>query len=186
MKIDSNLLNIFHFRNEVAFKCNCKFSMFKYYSRLHQTSNGKNMFKLNLTNHVKTYLLSTFIVPKFIKFYNHLTINSKKSTMLLICYFLKNSIYFLLFVSKTRPFFNYLFLNYFFCIFYDAFTYYIFMNNDWCIHLQFHVKIDIKLCHFSCVLNFKRTQMFKKTIQILATYIDCGAQGVEQQMRVSL
>jgi hypothetical protein len=29
------------------------------------------MFKLNLTNYFQTFLLSTFIVPKFIKFCNH-------------------------------------------------------------------------------------------------------------------
>jgi len=29
------------------------------------------MFKLNLTNYFQTFLLSTFILPKFLKFCNH-------------------------------------------------------------------------------------------------------------------
>ncbi len=29
------------FPTYVALKCTCKFSMFKYYNRIHQTSNGK-------------------------------------------------------------------------------------------------------------------------------------------------
>jgi hypothetical protein len=64
------------------------------------------MFKLNLTNHFQTYLLFTFIVPKFLEFCNHLTINSKKGTMFLLCYLKLFSIYFLLFVSKIEPFFT--------------------------------------------------------------------------------
>ncbi len=42
------------------------------------------MFQLNLTSHFQTYLLSTFIVPKFLKFCNHLNINSNKSTMFIM------------------------------------------------------------------------------------------------------
>jgi hypothetical protein len=64
------------------------------------------LFKLNLTNHFQTYLLFTFIVPKFFEVCNHLTINSKKSTMLLLCYLKLFSVYFLLFVSKIEPFFT--------------------------------------------------------------------------------
>jgi len=45
------------------------------------------MLKLYLISHFQTYLLFTFIVPKFFKFYNHLTIKSKKNTMILLCYF---------------------------------------------------------------------------------------------------
>jgi hypothetical protein len=36
------------------------------------------MFNLNLTNHFQTYLLSTFIVPKFFKICNHCIINLKE------------------------------------------------------------------------------------------------------------
>ncbi len=105
MKIDE-LLNILHFQHDVALKCSYKFSTFKYYSRIHQTFNGKVGLKLNLTNHFQTYLLSIFIMPKFFKFCNHLIINSKKGTMFLLCYFKLFSIYFLLLLSKTRPFFT--------------------------------------------------------------------------------
>ncbi len=81
------------------------------------------MFKLNFTSHFQTYLLSTFIVLKFLKFCNHLTINSKKSTMLLMCYFYNyfQSTFFYLY-KKTRPFFDYLFLTPCFYIFYHVFT----------------------------------------------------------------
>jgi hypothetical protein len=70
------------------------------------------MFKLNLTNRFQTYLLSTFIVPKFLKFCNHLTINSKKSTMVLLCYFFKNQFSFLYLCQKLDhlcPFFTILY-----------------------------------------------------------------------------
>jgi hypothetical protein len=40
VKVDE-LLNIFHFQHNVVLKCTCKFSAFKYYSRMHQMSNGK-------------------------------------------------------------------------------------------------------------------------------------------------
>jgi hypothetical protein len=57
------------------------------------------MFKLNFS-HFQTYLLSTFIVPNFFKFWNHLTINSKKNTIVLLCYLKLFSIYFFLLVSN--------------------------------------------------------------------------------------
>jgi len=63
------------------------------------------MFKLNLIRHFQTYLLSIFIVPKFLQF-----LNSNKSTMLLLCYLNCFSIYFFL-VSKIRPLFDCLFLT---------------------------------------------------------------------------
>ncbi len=121
MKVDE-LLNIFKFQHDVALKCTCTFSTFKYYNWIHQTYNGKVGLKLNLTNHFETYLLSIFIVPKFLKFYNHLIINSKKGTMLLLYYFKLFSIYFLLLLSKTRPFYDYFGDNYFFGILYHVFT----------------------------------------------------------------
>jgi hypothetical protein len=68
------------------------------------------------------HLLFTFIVPKFFNFYNHLIINSKKNTMLLLCYCKIFSIYFLLLALKIGPFFDYLGDNYFFYILYHAFT----------------------------------------------------------------
>jgi len=40
MKIDG-LLNIFHFEHNVTLKYTCKFSMFKYYNKIHQISNEK-------------------------------------------------------------------------------------------------------------------------------------------------
>jgi hypothetical protein len=86
VKVDE-LLNILHFQHDVALKCTWKLSTFKYYNRIHQTSNGKIDLKLNLISHFQTYLLSIFVVPKFFKFYNHLLINSKKGTMLLLRYF---------------------------------------------------------------------------------------------------
>ncbi len=95
VKVDE-LLDILNFQHDVALKCICKFSTFKYYSRIHQTSNGKVGLKLKLTDHFQTYLLSIFIVLKKFKFYNHLIINSKKGTMLLLCYFQSFSIYFLI------------------------------------------------------------------------------------------
>ncbi len=116
MKVNE-LLNILHFQHNVALKCTCKFSTFKYYNRIHQTSNGKVGLKLNLTNHFQTYLLSIFIVPKFFKFCNHLIINSKEGMMHLLCYYKLFSSYFLLLLSKIGPFFNY-FLN----LLYHAFT----------------------------------------------------------------
>jgi len=118
----NELLDILNFQHDVALKCTCKFSTFKYYSRIHQTSNGKVGLKLNLTNHLQTNLLSIFIVPKFFKFYNHLIINSKKSTMLLLCYFQLFSIYFLILLSKTESFFDCFENNYFLCILYHVFT----------------------------------------------------------------
>jgi len=63
------------------------------------------MFKLNF-NHFQAYLLSTFIVPKFLKLCNHLTINSKKSTIVLLCYLKLFSIYLFLLVSKIKPLFD--------------------------------------------------------------------------------
>ncbi len=121
MKVDE-LLNILHFQHDVTLKCTCKFSTFKYYNRIHQNSNGKIGLKLNLINHFQTYLLSIFIVPKTLKFYNHLIINSKKVTMFLLCYFQLFSIYFLLLLPKTRPFFYCFKNNYFFYLLYHAFT----------------------------------------------------------------
>ncbi len=35
------LLNILHFQHDVALKCTCKFSTFKYYNKIHQTYYGK-------------------------------------------------------------------------------------------------------------------------------------------------
>jgi hypothetical protein len=116
------LLNIFHFQHNIVFKCTCKFSIFRYYSIIHQNSNGKVGLKLNLTSHFQTYLLSIFIVSKFLKFCNHFIINSKKGTTLLLCYLKLFSIYFLLLFSKIGPFFYYFGDNYFFCIIYRAFT----------------------------------------------------------------
>ncbi len=110
------------FLNNVALKCTRKFSKFKYYNIIHQTSNGKICLKHNLTSHFQTYLLSIFIVPKFHKFCNHLIINSKKGIMLLLCYFQLFSIYFLLLLSKIEPFSGCFGNNYFFYIFYHAFT----------------------------------------------------------------
>jgi len=55
------LLNILHFQQDVAPKCICKFSTFKYYNRIHQTSNEKVGLKFNLTSHFQTHLLSIFI-----------------------------------------------------------------------------------------------------------------------------
>jgi hypothetical protein len=121
VKVDE-LLNILHFQHDVALKCTCKFSTFKYYSGIHQTSNGKVCLKLNLTNHFQTYLLSIFSLPKFHKFCNHLIINSKKGTILLLCYFQLLSIYFLLLLSKIGPLFDCFGNNYFFRVFYHAFT----------------------------------------------------------------
>jgi hypothetical protein len=40
MKVDE-LLNILHFQRDVTLKCTCKFTMFKYYNRIYQTSIGK-------------------------------------------------------------------------------------------------------------------------------------------------
>ncbi len=76
MKVNE-LLNILHSQHDVALKCTCKFSTFKYYYNkiIHQTSNEKVGLKLNLTNHFQTYLLFIFIMPKFLKFFNHLIIN---------------------------------------------------------------------------------------------------------------
>jgi hypothetical protein len=96
--------------------CTCRFSTFKYYSRIHQTFSGKVGLKFNLSRHFQTYLLFIYIVPKFLKFCNQFIINSKKGTMLLF------SIYFLLLLSKTKPFFDYFGDNYFFCLLYHAFT----------------------------------------------------------------
>jgi hypothetical protein len=42
VQVDENgLLNIFHFQHNVTQKYTCKFSMFKYYNRIHQISNEK-------------------------------------------------------------------------------------------------------------------------------------------------
>jgi hypothetical protein len=103
VKVDE-LLNILHFQHDVALKCTCKFSTFKCYSRIHETSNGKIGLKFNLTSHFQTYLIFIFIMPKFFKFCNHLIINSKKGTILLLCYFKLFSIYFLLLLSKLDHF----------------------------------------------------------------------------------
>jgi hypothetical protein len=113
---------IFKFQHDVALKCTCTFSTFKYYSRIHQNYNGKVGLKLNLTNHFQICLLSIFIVPKFLKFYNHLIKISKKGTMLLLYYFQSFSIYFLLLLSKIGPFFYCFGDNYFFLILYHVFT----------------------------------------------------------------
>ncbi len=94
--------------------CTCRFSTFKYYSRIHQTSSGKVGLKFNLTHHFQTLFI--YIVPKFLKFCNQFIINSKKGTMLLFL------IYFLLLLSKTKPFFDNFGDNYFFCLLYHAFT----------------------------------------------------------------
>jgi hypothetical protein len=40
VKVDE-LLNIIHFQYNIALKCTCKISTFKYYRRIHQTSNEK-------------------------------------------------------------------------------------------------------------------------------------------------
>jgi hypothetical protein len=40
VKVDE-LLNVLHFQRNVTLKCTCKFTMFKYYSRIYQTYNGK-------------------------------------------------------------------------------------------------------------------------------------------------
>ncbi len=75
-----------------------------------------------MTTHFQTYLLFTFIMPKFFKFCNHFIINLKKSTMFLLSYFKLFSTYILLLVSKIRQFFDYFGDVYFFCIHYHAFT----------------------------------------------------------------
>ncbi len=54
-----------------------------------------------MTTHFQKYLLFISIMPKFFKFCNHLIINSKKSTMILLSYFQLFSIYILLLVSKN-------------------------------------------------------------------------------------
>ncbi len=119
MKVDE-LLNILHFQHDVALKCSCKFSTFKCYSKINQTSCGKIGLKFNLTSF--SNMLSIFIVLKFFKFCNHLIINSKKGTMILLCYFKLFSMYFLLLLSKTGPFFYCFGDNYFLNLFYHAFT----------------------------------------------------------------
>ncbi len=40
VKVD-DLLSILHFQHDVALKCTYEFSTFKYYSRIHQTSDEK-------------------------------------------------------------------------------------------------------------------------------------------------
>jgi hypothetical protein len=83
VKVDE-LLNIFHFHHNVDLNYTFKFSTFKYYSSIHQIYNEKVGVNSFLTNHFQTYLLSNFIVQKFFKIYNHVTINPKKSTMPLL------------------------------------------------------------------------------------------------------
>ncbi len=82
----NELLNILHFQQDVTLKCICKFSTFKCYNRIHQTSNGKVGLKLNLMSHFQTYLLSIFIMQRFFKFCNHFITKLKKNTMFLLCY----------------------------------------------------------------------------------------------------
>jgi hypothetical protein len=94
----------------------------KYYSRIHQTSNGKVGLKLNLTSRFQLYLLSIFIVPKFLKFCIHFIINSKKGPMFLLCYFQLFSIYFHLLLLKTKQIFYYFGNNYFLCLLYHVFA----------------------------------------------------------------
>jgi len=103
-------------------KCTCKFSKFKYYSRIHQTYNGKVDLKLNLTSHFQTYLLSIYIVPKFFKFCNHLIINSKKGNMLLLCYLNLFSIYFFPLLPKIGSYFDCFGNNYIFFIYFTMFS----------------------------------------------------------------
>jgi len=89
------IIGILHFQHDVVLKCICKFSMFKYYNKIHQNFNGKvglNSIWQLISRHT-CYLL--FIMPKFFKFCNHLIINSKKNTMLLLYYFQLFSIYIL-------------------------------------------------------------------------------------------
>jgi hypothetical protein len=68
VKVDE-LFHILHFQQDVTLKCICKFSTFKYYSKIHQTYNEKVGLKLNLMSHFETCLLSIFIAyRKFSKF----------------------------------------------------------------------------------------------------------------------
>ncbi len=124
MKVDE-LLNILHFQHDVALKCTYKFSTFKYYNRIHQTSNWKvclNSIWLIIFKNT-CYL---FYCTNFFQIYNHFIMNLKKSTMFLLCYLKLFSIYFLLLVSKIGLFF------YFFkkTIFYVYFTM-LSSNGDW-------------------------------------------------------
>jgi hypothetical protein len=121
VKVDE-LLNIFHFQHDVALECTCKFSKFKYYSRIHQTSNQKINLKLNLMSHFQTYLLSIYIVPKFSEFCNQFIINSKKGTMLLLCYLKLFKIYFFLLLLEIGPFFDCFGDNYFFLVYFIMFS----------------------------------------------------------------
>jgi hypothetical protein len=105
VKIDE-LLNILHFQHNVTIKRICKFLMFKYYSKVHQTSSKKislNSISPIIFKHT-CYLF--LLCEGFFKICNHLIINSKKNTMLLLCNFKLFSIYFLVLVSKVGPFFE--------------------------------------------------------------------------------
>jgi hypothetical protein len=104
VKIDE-LLNIFHFQHDVIVKCICEFLMFKHYSKMHQTSNEKiglnSIWPIIFKHNCYLLLLCEF----FFKICNHLIINSKKSTMFLLCHLKLFSIYFLVLVWKIGPFF---------------------------------------------------------------------------------
>jgi hypothetical protein len=79
----NQLLNILHFQHDVALKCICKFSNFKYYSKIHQTSNGE----VGLNSIFKH---TCYIVPKLFKF----VITS-------------------LYIQRKAPWFYYIISNYF-------------------------------------------------------------------------
>ncbi len=71
-----------------TFKCNCKFLVFKYYNKIQETYNGKiclnSIWQIIFKHSCYPLLLcqsfSNFVI-------GNLIINSKKNTMLLLCYF---------------------------------------------------------------------------------------------------
>jgi hypothetical protein len=117
------IFGILHFQHDVVLKCICKFSMFKYYNKIHQNFNGKvglNSIWQLISRHT-CYLL--FIMPKFFKFCNHLIINSKKKHHVFIILFsIIFNLHSLTCVKNWTIFQLFWKLLLFFCIFYHVFT----------------------------------------------------------------
>ncbi len=115
------IIEYFSLSHDVALKCICNFSIFKYYNRIHQTYNGKVSLKLNLTSHFHTYLLSIFIVSKFLKFCNHnYKLKERHHAFIMLFSIIFNILSSIL--SKIGPFFYCFGDNYVFCLLYHAFT----------------------------------------------------------------
>jgi hypothetical protein len=121
VKVDE-LLNILHCQHDITSKCTCMFPTFKYYSIINQNFN-EFFFKNSIWPIIFKHVIY-FYCTVFFKFYNHLTINSKKSTMfLIIMLYWTISIYFLLLVSKIK--------TNFYCLFLTTFYIYFTMSKNW-------------------------------------------------------